>query len=179
MVARRKREKSAKELQQEIEFRSMLIRDQTLNPGSTLHWWLMPVPEKIWSSNERTHYRVRSQRVKAWRTMSHLQADALKSRAPVFPLDGKWDVRMKLPFTRRGRRDMSNYVATVVKATVDGLVDAGVWPDDDYRHVRVIEPGWFVQKPQETVEIEVRRSDWDGWSEESLPRPLRRSLFDT
>ena len=117
----------------------------------------MPVPEKVWSSNERLHYRVRSTRVKAWREMSELQANALVSSAPVFPLEGKWDVELVLPFIRGGRRDLSNYVGTVVKAVVDGLVDAGVWPDDDGRHVRVVEPLWVKQNPQSTVEVRLGR----------------------
>ena len=151
------KEQSAKELAQELEFRKLLMRGQRVESGALEHSWTMPVAEKVWSGNERIHYRVRSQRVKAWRTMARLQAEVLMSSAPVFPLEGKWDVELTLPFTRNGRRDMSNYVSTVVKSVVDGLVDAGVWPDDNFRHVRVIEPSFIIQKPQASVGVWLRR----------------------
>jgi Holliday junction resolvase RusA-like endonuclease len=44
-----------------------------------------------------------------------------------------------LPFDRAARRDPSNYLPAV-KALVDGLVDAELWPDDTPDYVSVAEP---------------------------------------
>lgn len=48
-------------------------------------------------------------------------------------------VTVHIPFRTRARRDPHNYVP-VVKAVVDGLVKAGVWPDDTHEWVTVTEP---------------------------------------
>ena len=37
-------------------------------------------------------------------------------------------------YLRAGKADPSN-AAPTVKALIDGMVDAGVWPDDDHTHV--------------------------------------------
>lgn len=52
-------------------------------------------------------------------------------------------VRLRIPFRTNRRRDPSNYVGTVTKWVVDGLVLSGAWPDDDPRYVTVIEPELF------------------------------------
>lgn len=49
-------------------------------------------------------------------------------------------VKVTIPFPQRRRRDPSNYIGTVVKAIVDGLVLVGVWPDDTPDWVEVVEP---------------------------------------
>lgn len=48
-------------------------------------------------------------------------------------------VRVVLPVTRGGRRDPSNFLPAA-KAVVDGLVLAGLWPDDGPAHVSLAEP---------------------------------------
>lgn len=53
-------------------------------------------------------------------------------------------VRIVLTFRRGGRRDPHNYVGTVVKAAVDGLTAAGLWPDDTPDWVEVAEPHLVV-----------------------------------
>lgn len=49
-------------------------------------------------------------------------------------------VRFTFPVPDRRHRDPSNYVGTVVKWCVDGLVIAGTWPHDGPEWVRVLEP---------------------------------------
>lgn len=56
---------------------------------------------------------------------------------------GPATVWVHLPFTTARRRDPHNFVPCV-KAIVDGLVDAGVWPDDTPEWVRVMEPELVV-----------------------------------
>lgn len=53
-------------------------------------------------------------------------------------------VELTIPFPRGGRRDPHNYTGTVVKACVDGLVAAGVVPDDTPRWVTVLDPALVV-----------------------------------
>lgn len=54
------------------------------------------------------------------------------------------EVRVWIPFQNRRRRDPHNYVDTVVKAVVDGLVRAGFWPDDTPEWVTVLEPTLYM-----------------------------------
>lgn len=53
---------------------------------------------------------------------------------------GRSEVIVTLPFRTNHRRDPHNYVGTVVKSIVDGLVAAKVWPDDNPEFVTVAEP---------------------------------------
>lgn len=64
-------------------------------------------------------------------------------------------VRLLIPFRTNHRRDPHNYVGTVVKATIDGLVQAKVWPDDTPQWVEVLEPKLVIGKNAE-VQIEVK-----------------------
>jgi hypothetical protein len=49
-------------------------------------------------------------------------------------------VTVSIPFLTNHRRDPHNYVGTVVKAIVDGLVAMGAWKDDTAEYVTVKEP---------------------------------------
>jgi len=93
-------------------------------------------PADVWSINaERSmHWAKRSRLVKAWRECSHVECVAAKL-GPQPPSV----VTVTLPFARNARRDPMNYF-TVVKAIVDGLVDAGLWPDDTNDYVTVTQP---------------------------------------
>jgi len=61
-------------------------------------------------------------------------------------------VIVELPFKRAGRRDPSNYLPPV-KAIVDGLVDAGLWPDDTGEFVTISEPALVVGSEMVVVRI--------------------------
>lgn len=85
------------------------------------------------TANMRCHWRVRSSRTKMWRQLAHLSARNAIQRG-VFPRL-QWaqvDVWFALPSGRR--RDVGNLYPTV-KAVMDGLVDAGLLPDDDDTHL--------------------------------------------
>ncbi len=96
-----------------------------------------PPPGDVWSTNaDRTmHWAKRSKLVKAWRQCSYVEC----LRANVGPL-GPSIVTVTLPFKTNTRRDPMNYVGTCVKAIVDGLVDAGCWPDDTAEFVTITQP---------------------------------------
>lgn len=93
-------------------------------------------PTQPWSINmERTkHWSWRSKRVKAWRLRAFYEARVL-GLGPMPPSI----VTVSLPFDKAARRDPSNYLPAV-KAIVDGLVDAELWPDDTPEYVSVAEP---------------------------------------
>jgi crossover junction endodeoxyribonuclease RusA len=52
---------------------------------------------------------------------------------------GVTTVEVTLPIPDNRTRDPSNYLPPV-KAVIDGMVDAGVWPDDSPAFVSVLEP---------------------------------------
>lgn len=84
------------------------------------------------TANQRLHWRVRSQRTSGWRL-----ATALHARKERLPRIGKAHIVCELRFSDRRKRDPANWAPTS-KACVDGLVDAGVFDDDD--HTRVVGP---------------------------------------
>lgn len=93
-----------------------------------------PPPAKLLSANDRDHWRKRAQLVRAWRQHTFLLVAAL-NLGPQPPSV----VHLTLPVRDRRRRDPMNYYPTL-KAVVDGLVDAGCWPDDTPDYVRTVEP---------------------------------------
>lgn len=93
---------------------------------------LFPAPAKLLSANDRDHWRKRAELVRYWRQRTHLAARHLGPQPPSV-------VHLTLPVRDRRRRDPMNYYPTL-KAVVDGLVDAGCWPDDTPDYVRTVEP---------------------------------------
>lgn len=85
--------------------------------------------DEVLSENDRRHWRVKARRVKELRDLA--RQHAALGRAP--HLDAaRLVVTVSLPDRRR--RDLHNLTPTV-KALVDGLVDAGLLPDDDAAHL--------------------------------------------
>lgn len=90
----------------------------------------LPKAGKHWiNSNDRSFWMERSRRTKAWRDLARDQAVTL-----FVPHLQAGHVICELIFGDRRRRDPANWAPTA-KACIDGLVDAGVFPDDDYKHV--------------------------------------------
>lgn len=101
---------------------------------------MFDMPDKALTLNERLHWAARAERVKTWRhatrAHAHLQLIEPKDLGPSL-------VQVAFRFPQKRRRDPHNYFATV-KPIIDGLVDAGVWPDDTPAHVKTLEPELFV-----------------------------------
>lgn len=91
-------------------------------------------PEKLLSLNDRLHWAKKNRISQAWRDAAGWAALA----ANPHPLR-RCTVRVVLPVRTAHKRDPHNYVATV-KPIIDGLVDAGWWPDDNSDWVTVLEP---------------------------------------
>lgn len=75
-------------------------------------------------------------------------------------------VQIHIPFTTNRRRDPHNYCGTVLKAVIDGLVQAGAWPDDTPDYVGHREPVLYkgntvvvettpIQELQDNEELDV------------------------
>lgn len=98
-----------------------------------------PAPNVPLSINEsnRMHWAARSRRLKPWKLLAEVEArNNYKQPANVVPVL----IKITLPFDRKGRRDPHNYSSTVVKSIIDGLVAAGVVPDDTDAWVEVADP---------------------------------------
>lgn len=114
-------------------------------------------PAPLMSMNDRPHWAARARQVKTWRTAACAAADASPHRLLPPAL-----VELHLPVPDSRRRDPMNYAPTM-KACVDGLVDAGVWPDDTPEFVRTLEPTLYVvgRNITRTVRIVItERGDW-------------------
>ncbi len=94
-------------------------------------------PAELMNMNHRLHWSKQRRQARAWRGVTCLAA---RQQLASFPMP-LWPatVTVVVPVHDRRRRDPAN-LAPVAKHCVDGLVDAGVWPDDTPDWVTVTEP---------------------------------------
>jgi crossover junction endodeoxyribonuclease RusA len=110
-----------------------------------------PQPAPRLSMNGRYHWRKRSTLTKAWRSATYwtvareLSVTTHNAQPPSF-------VRVTFPVADNRRRAADNPAPTV-KAIVDGLVDAGVWPDDTPEWVETL--GSRFAKGADVVVVEL------------------------
>lgn len=112
------------------------------------------------TANQRLFWRVRSTRTKAWRTTT-----ATIARTSGIPrMERAWIVA-ELSFGDSRRRDPNNWNPTV-KACVDGLVDAGMFPDDDHKHITGpdLRFGDVVKRGSEYVRLLIYPTEGKTWS---------------
>jgi Holliday junction resolvase RusA-like endonuclease len=111
-------------------------------------------PAKPLSLNEerRLHWRARCGRTDPWRDLTILMARQARLARAVAASPATVTVVIPVPDNRR--RDPANYYP-VTKAVIDGLVKAGVWPDDDPRFVSVTEP-ILTRELSASIRIELR-----------------------
>jgi Holliday junction resolvase RusA-like endonuclease len=100
-----------------------------------------PWPTAPLNMNDRNHTvgqrRESYARKAAWRDLAYWLA---KQARPLPQIVGRSEVTLTMFVRDPGRRrDPSNWYPTL-KALVDGLTKAGVWPDDDSTHVLTAEP---------------------------------------
>lgn len=96
-------------------------------------WTLTHFDDVLTVNKERSsHWSTRSSVVKAWREAFTWLA--LTSSIPTDGSIGPCHIDA-VPLAATRRRQDVGACLPVVKAAVDGLVDAGVWPDDDPDHV--------------------------------------------
>ena len=111
-----------------------------------------PEPAERLMSNDRPHWSRRARLTRIWRTAAALHAHkrlgpgkAARAQPPSY-------VRVTFPVPVNRRRD-SDGPAPTVKAIVDGLVDAGCWPDDTPDYVETL--GSRFDKDAELVVVEL------------------------
>jgi crossover junction endodeoxyribonuclease RusA len=99
-------------------------------------------PAPLLSSNDRLHHMKRYQREGLWQEAAW--AFALAQIKPADRPQRRSLVHVTLPCkSLKTRRDPHNFFATV-KPIVDGLVHAGLWPDDTPEYVKVDEPSFWT-----------------------------------
>lgn len=89
----------------------------------------MPVKRPPLRPNDRLHWAVKARLTREMRHTAHLRAKNAN-----IPTLGKSAVVVTWFPPDRRRRD-ANSLVLASKAWIDGLVDAGIWPDDDPTHV--------------------------------------------
>ncbi|RTE48808.1 hypothetical protein [Actinobaculum sp. 352] len=82
------------------------------------------------SGRVNTHWAVTRRKTMNLRRLAAMQARAQRLRPP----RGRVRVTAWVQYPTRGRADPNN-AAPTTKALIDGLTDAGIWPDDDHTHV--------------------------------------------
>ena len=113
-------------------------------------------PDRRMSLNDREHWRVKAKRTKNWRTAAFIAARNAGTRNV-----GPSLVQITFSVGRNVKRDAHN-MAPTIKAVVDGLTDAGCWPDDDTGHVAIVDPK-FVKRPGQLVEVELTPWEQAAW----------------
>ena len=105
--------------------------------GDTSTSLLFPQPGVLLNVNHRIHWSKRARITAQWRKAAHQVV--LLLGPPAKRVHGPSLVRLVIPVPTKRPRDPGNlYLCT--KASVDGLVDAGVWPTDTAEFVETLEP---------------------------------------
>ena len=108
----------------------------------------VPAGLDLLSSNQRLHWAVRARRVKAIRQWASWEA--VRQQVPKAE---RVSVSVWVhPGSRTRRIDPPNYADTV-KALIDGVVDAGVLPDDTGKHGIAVTYKEGARWPRTTVEV--------------------------
>ena len=115
-------------------FSARRLRPTAIAAPRTLRFF-PPTPPMSENALRGAHWGEFRNQLHPWRDAAY--AVAKQEGVAKFP---PAEVTVTIPFRTKRRRDPSNYVGTVVKAVVDGLVLAGVWPDDSPEWVTVAEP---------------------------------------
>lgn len=119
--------------------------------------WTMEArqPDQTITMNGREHYRRKARTAASWR--KHAWAHALRDlkRPHLAEQLAAVQVDFGVPDVGR-RRDPHNWAPTV-KPILDGLTDAKVWTDDDFKHVAVL-PSTFYRSTVPTYRVTIT---WD------------------
>jgi len=99
-------------------------------------------PDKPWSTNQDRNLNPykRAEQISIWKGRTTLAWTSYCNREGVERIMPPSLVRVHIPFSQDRIRDPHNYCGTVVKAIVDGLVQAGAWEDDTPEFVEHISP---------------------------------------
>lgn len=93
---------------------------------------VIDLPRSLWwSANGREHWTRRSAKTRAVRLLAKAAARGTErfDRATLGVL---------VHYPTNARADPHNVASTVIKAAIDGIVSAGVLPDDDDKHLTAV-----------------------------------------
>ena len=93
----------------------------------------LPAGMKLLNANDRVHWRTRARITKALR-----EAAGYSARAAQIPQLDRATIQAVLHPHDKRRRDAHNWYPSF-KAAIDGIVDAGVLPDDNGKHLIKVE----------------------------------------
>lgn len=112
-----------------------------------------PAPTEPVSINKANtlHWAARVRLLGPWRDLTRQVAQLaltayLRERRDWWPKDQPVNIQVALPFRTAVRRDPHNYTGTVIKSVVDGLVLAGVIPDDSAEWATIMDPELDIQR---------------------------------
>jgi hypothetical protein len=97
-------------------------------------------PTRPLSENEsrRLHWAARNRRLKDWAVLADAAWRHADNKESL--VGQRIAIHVTLPFSRKARRDSSNYIGTNVKCILDALIRAGMAPDDTPEYIEVIDP---------------------------------------
>lgn len=90
-------------------------------------------PAMLINANHRTHWRAKAKKTAHWREVGHVAGMAALRNGLLVPME-RAHLTAWFSWPDARRRDVGN-LAPTIKGLVDGLVDAGVLPDDDDKHL--------------------------------------------
>lgn len=113
------------------------------------------LPAKCLTMNQRLHWAQKSKISRAWRDAACAAADRFAADHALLPgmTVRPSLVTVHIPVKQNRRRDPHNWFPTI-KPIIDGLVDAGLWPDDTPEWVRCTEPVLVVNGDKVRVHME-------------------------
>jgi len=112
---------------------------QLMPSESVLHVLRFAKPGEYLTMNQRKHWTWTSKQKRAWREAAYWAACEWRSKPTSRRLSNLAIVTCIFPMATNRRRDPHNYYPTM-KPIIDGLTDAGLWPDDTPEYLRTIEP---------------------------------------
>lgn len=112
-------------------------------------------PNKPLSVNKSGHWAKRRRLLEPWKDAAWVTAHNARV-ARLIDTGTPITVQAVLPFRGVRVRDPHNYTGTVVKAIVDGIVQAGIVPDDNPAWVTVLDSELVVIPAPEPLTVTVR-----------------------
>lgn len=87
----------------------------------------LPIPFELISANKRMHWAVKAPKVREWRGAGYQLGRSFSRRQ-------RAHVLVEFDWPDKRRRDPANFHPTI-KALIDGMIDAGLLPDDNDRYL--------------------------------------------
>lgn len=118
---------------------------------------ILPLPPSVLSPNSTIGgIGGRFMKAAASKKYRRLAKEAVQSEEVSTAPWGACSVKAVFYHKQDRRRDPDNYTGSL-KAAYDGVVDAGLVTDDDYKHMQREQPCFNIDKTNPRVELEIRR----------------------